>query len=80
MGLPMIMTSPIGEATTILTESHSGIIVKPESPEDVARVIRELYQDRTRLDKLATSSAKAAKIYDRKQLAESMLNKMLEIK
>ncbi|AZQ85448.1 glycosyltransferase WbuB [Colwellia sp. Arc7-635] len=80
MGLPMIMTSPIGEATTILTESHSGIIVKPESPEDVARVIRELYQDRTRLDKLATSSAKAAQIYDRKQLAESMLNKMLEIK
>jgi glycosyltransferase involved in cell wall biosynthesis len=80
MGLPMIMTSPIGEATTILTESHCGIIVKPESPEDVARVIRELYQDRTRLDKLATSSAKAAKIYDRKQLAEAMLNKMLEIK
>ena len=80
MGLPMIMTSPIGEATTILTKSHSGIIVKPESPEDVASVIRELYQDRTRLDKLAINSAKAAKIYDRKQLAESMLNKMLEIK
>ena len=78
MGLPMVMTSPIGEATTILTDSHSGVIVKPESPEDVASVIRELYQDRTRLDKLATSSAKAAQIYDRKQLAESMLNKILE--
>ena len=80
MGLPMVMTSPIGEATTILTESHSGIIVTPESPEEVARVIRELYQDRARLDKLAINSAKAAKTYDRKQLAESMLNRMLTLK
>ncbi len=79
MGLPMIMTSPIGEATAILSESQSGVIVKPESPEDVASVIRELYRDRTRLDKLAINSAKAAQIYDRNRLAESMLNKMLEM-
>lgn len=79
MGLPMVMTSPIGEATAILSESESGAIVKPESPKEVARVIRELYGNRARLNELAINSAKAAQIYDRKQLAESMLNKVLEM-
>lgn len=79
MGLPMVMTSPIGEATAILSESESGVIVKPESPKEVARVIRELYGNRARLNELAINSAKAAQIYDRKQLAESMLNKILEM-
>ena len=80
MGLPMVMTSPVGEATTILTDSHCGIIVKPESPEDVAKTIRELYLNRDRLDKLAKNSTVAAKTYDRKFLAKVMLNKLLETK
>jgi glycosyltransferase involved in cell wall biosynthesis len=79
MGLPMVMTSPIGEATNILADSNSGIIVKPESPEDVAKSIRGLYQNRERLDKLAKNSTEAAKIYDRRRLAELMLNKLLEL-
>lgn len=79
MGLPMVMTSPVGEATAILNESRSGIIVEPESPEKVARVIRELYQDRTQLNELALNSAKAAKIFDRKQLAELMLKYLKDL-
>lgn len=76
MGLPMVMTSPVGEATDILEISHSGVIVKPESPKEIARVIRELYKDRPKLDKLAENSSTAAKEYDRKQQAELMLNKI----
>jgi len=79
MGLPMVMTSPIGEATDILESSQSGIIVKPESPIEVARIIRELYKDRSRLEKLATNSSKAASEYDRKQLADLMLSKIKEL-
>lgn len=73
MGLPMVMTSPIGEATTILSESCSGIVVKPESPYEVAQVIRELYEDREKLHQLSVNSANAAMLYDRKKLAEKML-------
>jgi glycosyltransferase involved in cell wall biosynthesis len=76
MGLPMVMTSPIGEATNILERSCSGVIVNPESPNEVAGVIRELYNDRNRLEKIAINSSEAAKEYDRKQLAELMLDKL----
>ena len=73
MGLAMVMTSPIGEATTILNESCSGIVVKPESPYEVAQVIRELYENREKLHQLSVNSANAAMLYDRKKLAEKML-------
>jgi len=76
MGLPMVMTSPIGEATNILEKSRSGVIVTPESPKDVALIIRELYHDRVRLNEIAVNSSQAAKEYDRKQLAELMLCKL----
>ena len=79
MGLPMVMTSPIGEATNILEASDSGVIVNPESPQEVARVIRELYIDRSRLEKLAINSGNAAKSYDRKKLAELMISKLAEL-
>lgn len=79
MGLPMVMTSPIGEATNILVSSNSGVIVKPENPEEVARIIRELYSDRKRLNDMAQASYLAASTYNRKELAELMLNKMKEL-
>tara|TARA_B110000438_G_scaffold303647_1_gene366217 strand:+ start:2137 stop:3357 length:1221 start_codon:yes stop_codon:yes gene_type:complete len=79
MGLPMVMTSPNGEATNILEKSNSGVIVNPESPKDVALIIRELYNDHPRLKVIAVNSSQAAKNYDRKQLAELMLSKIEEL-
>jgi glycosyltransferase involved in cell wall biosynthesis len=79
MGLPMLMTSPIGEATNILENSYSGVIVSPESPQEVSRVIRELHLDRSRLEKLAIHSGNAAKKYDRKNLGELMISKVKEL-
>lgn len=79
MGLPMVMTSPNGEATNILEKSNSGVIVNPESPKDVALIIRELYNDRPRLKEIAVNSSQAAKNYDRKQLAELMFSKIEEL-
>jgi glycosyltransferase involved in cell wall biosynthesis len=79
MGLPMVMTSPNGEATNILEKSNSGVIVNPESPKDVALIIRELYNDHPRLKVIAVNSSEAAKNYDRKQLAELMLSKIEEL-
>jgi len=73
MGLPMVMTSPIGEATEILDDSNSGVIVRPESPEKVAQAIRELYENSIKLSELAKNSRRAAQNYDRKELALVML-------
>lgn len=74
MGLPMIMTSPCGEATDILKNSQAGLIVAPESPQEVAQAISELYTDRKKLSQMATNSVNAAEKYDRKMLAHIMLD------
>jgi glycosyltransferase involved in cell wall biosynthesis len=79
MGLPMLMTAPEGEATDIVKSSNSGLIVNPESPFDVAKTIRKLYKDRFYLRELANNSFKAAKHYDRKELAMQMLSKIEEL-
>ena len=79
MGLPMIMTSPEGEATSILKESDSGVVANPESPKEVAEVIRELYKNRIKLKLLAENSRDAAHLYDRKELAKIMLSKIKEL-
>lgn len=72
MGLPMIMTAPKGEATAIIEETKSGLIVKPESPQEVENLIRELYVNRIKLKELANNSENTAKLYDRKKLANIM--------
>ncbi len=74
MGLPMIMTAPIGEASDILVKSGSGIIVSPESPKDVASAIRKLYKSSELKADLARRSYLAANKYNRKILAEKMIN------
>ena len=74
MGLPMVMTSPTGEATDILLNSSSGVIVKPESPNDVAEAIRRLYSDISKLEELSRNSHLASRLYDRKELAKSMID------
>lgn len=79
MGLPMIITSPEGEATNLIRKSKSGVIVAPESPEKLACVIYELYQSKDRLTELSVNSRKAARYYDRKLLAKSMIEKMEDL-
>jgi len=79
MGLPMIMTSPTGEATDILTNSNSGVVIEPESPKAVAAEIIDLYKNKDKLADLAKNSHDAARLYDRKELALLMLNKIKEL-
>ncbi|TDF35069.1 glycosyltransferase WbuB [Alteromonadaceae bacterium M269] len=79
MGLPMVMTSPEGEATGILRNTDSGIIVEPEAPVEVANAIRHLYENRGELRQLANSSFKAASEFDRKELALLMMEKIQQL-
>ena len=74
MGLPIIMSVPSGEASEIILNSSSGILVPPESPEAIAHSIRDLYSNPGKCAELAENSYKASANYDRKILANDMLN------
>ena len=72
MGIPMIIAVPNGEATQIISDTNSGLVVPPEDPESLARAIRILKDSRT-YQILSKSSQEAASAFDRKRLAISML-------
>jgi glycosyltransferase involved in cell wall biosynthesis len=73
MGIPMIITCPEGEATSILRDTASGLVVPPEDPEALADTVLKLYQEPARLAALSLASSKAAPQFDRDLLASSML-------
>ncbi len=77
MGLPMIMTAPIGEATKIVSDADAGLVVLPESPELLRDDILKLYLTPKLLTTLADNSAEAAHKYSREKLAKLMLDKIL---
>jgi len=78
MGLPMIISCPEGEATGIIRETKSGVVVRPEAPEELARSVRELYLDRERLAELARASGDSAELFDRARQAKLMIDSFKE--
>jgi glycosyltransferase involved in cell wall biosynthesis len=76
MGLPMIISCPEGEATGIIRQTRSGLVVPPEQPEQLAAAVHELYEDRERCKTLANNSAAAAAAYDRTAMASKMLGSL----
>ena len=79
MGLPMVISCPEGEATGIIRDTESGIVVPPENPELLAACVCQLYQDSECLEKLARASGDSAKLYDRVLQAGLMLEVLLPL-
>ncbi|WP_440875547.1 glycosyltransferase family 4 protein [Thalassotalea sp. PLHSN55] len=79
MGLPMLMTSPGGEASEIIRKTKSGVIVPPESPEQVADAIERMYRDKELMKELSQNSVNSAVNFDREKLALLMLEKLEEV-
>lgn len=73
MGLPMLMTGPLGEASDIILESKAGVVVAPESPLEVADAVRKLYLNKIEYSEIKINSYSAAPKYDRDKLAQLML-------
>jgi glycosyltransferase involved in cell wall biosynthesis len=73
MGLPMIIACPGGEATGIIENTGSGVVVLPERPDMLAASVEELYRDREKYQHLVAASTAAASNYNRQELAEAML-------
>jgi glycosyltransferase involved in cell wall biosynthesis len=74
MGLPMIASVPLGEASTIILESGAGVVIPPENPTKLAEIILELYDNGERRNHLATQARLSAARYCRKRFAKEMLN------
>lgn len=74
MGIPIIVSMPVGEATEIVREAGAGIIVKPECPTELATAVASICDDPNTLQCLSQHACAAAQSYSR----ESMAHKMLE--
>lgn len=74
MGIPTIMSVPEGEATTIIKETGSGLVVESENVEQIASSILKLRQDDELYQMIQSKSVEAAPKYSRDLMAQNLLN------
>lgn len=73
MGLPIIMGVPKGEATGIIERTDTGLVVAPESPQELGAAVFRLFNDSELLKRYQENCLKAAQRFDRRRLACEML-------
>ncbi|WP_051004660.1 glycosyltransferase family 4 protein [Halomonas sp. KM-1] len=73
MGIPVLMSIPEGEGTSILRESGAGVCVPPEDPVAMAAAIEGLKDNLEQRDELRRQGLAAAATYSRDHQAEKML-------
>ena len=79
MGIPVIMSVPAGEATSIVEKTRCGLVVQPEDAQELADTVRKLRDDKPLLHKLKTNALKAAEDFSRKQAARNMIEAFSEL-
>jgi glycosyltransferase involved in cell wall biosynthesis len=79
MGCPILLTAPEGEASRIVREADAGVVVPPECPSSLARVVQNLYHDKGTLERLAANARTTAPRYSREQQAKDMIKVLGEI-
>jgi hypothetical protein len=72
MGVPVLFSGPIGEASGIIKQDDVGILVTPEDPVAMKVGIDELFSKPKLLETFQLNANKAAKKYDRKTNAAAM--------
>lgn len=73
MGVPLLMSVPEGEATSIVRKTGAGVCVQPEDPRALADAVVRLAGDRKELVLLGKQAREAARQYSRDALADDML-------
>ncbi|MEH0667484.1 glycosyltransferase family 4 protein [Vibrio scophthalmi] len=74
MGIPTVMSVPEGEATAIVRENDSGLLVESENDEQIKSAILTLYQDQVLYQRIRISSIEAASKFSRDIMADIMLS------
>ena len=62
IGIPMIVSMPHGEATEIVSKAEAGLIINPETPDELAQAIIKLRDDKKLLSGLSTGTISDAGI------------------
>jgi glycosyltransferase involved in cell wall biosynthesis len=73
MGVPVLMSVPEGEATTLVRTTACGVLVPPEDPQAMAQAIVRLGQDPDECSRFRASGLAAAPQYTRIKQAALML-------
>ncbi|CAH1535415.1 Glycosyltransferase WbuB [Vibrio owensii] len=74
MGIPTIMSVPEGEATTIIKETGSGLVVESENVEQIANAILKLHEENDLYQSIQSRSKEAAPKYSREIMAADMIS------
>lgn len=74
MGIPTIMSVPEGEATTIIKETGSGLVVESENVEQIANAILKLHEESDLYQSIQSRSKEAAPKYSREITAADMIS------
>ncbi|MEZ8310885.1 glycosyltransferase family 4 protein [Vibrio splendidus] len=74
MGIPTIMSVPEGEATAIIRETNSGLVVDSESVEQITAAILKLHENKELYQQVRTCSIEAAPKYSRDIMAADMVS------
>lgn len=78
-GTPILVALPVGEATELVESSGCGIRVPPGDPEHLARAILSLRKDPERLASMRRLARNSAPKYDRRHLADVMLESLEDL-
>ncbi|MCF5901568.1 glycosyltransferase family 4 protein [Aeromonas veronii] len=73
MGIPVIMSVPEGEATSIVRKANSGIVVESENVDQIASAISLMLNDRVAYENMRCASVKCVTEYSRDLMAKKML-------
>ena len=76
MGIPVIMSVPHGEATSIVANTGCGIVIPPEEPQILAKTILDLKSNSQQLTDLREAALIAANQFSRTELARQMLESL----
>lgn len=74
MGIPTIMSVPEGEATTIIKETGSGLVVESENVEQIADAVLKLHEENDLYQSIRSRSIEAAPKYSREIMAADMVS------
>jgi glycosyltransferase involved in cell wall biosynthesis len=79
MGIPMVVSTPAGEATEIVSKSCAGVIVKPECPTELAMAVTGLCDNPSTWKRLSQQASVAAQLYSRESMSYKMLHSLENI-
>lgn len=79
MGLPIVLGLPEGEASQIVKATETGMVVRPESPQEIVTALRRLHYDDELRSRFSNNGLKAADKYSRDKKALEMLATLEEL-